>query len=452
MTTSSFELYCAGCGASVAVDEPFPFRCPNARPGDDIDHVVTVAADLEGTSLCTATLEPDANPFLRFRELHASWRLASRRGMSDTDYVDLVERLDEAVAQVDGHGFRVTPYQREEALSDALGFGAEGGVWVKNETGNVAGSHKARHLMGIALYLEVVERTGLATAGATPKLGIASCGNAALAAAVVARAAGRPLEVFIPPWADAKVVARLEALGAELRTCDRSASDPPGDPCYLRFSEAVRGGQLPFTCQGSENGLTIEGGKTLGWELACQHAALGAPSLQRLFVQVGGGALASSCIQALRDARALGVIAELPKIHAVQTEGGHPLERSWLELTQLMRDRSLSVDEAISFAARHRSRFMWPWEKEPKSAASGILDDETYDWLQIVRAMIESGGSPVVVSETTVVEALRLARESTGIDVDATGSSGLAGLLALREQVALSPDARVAVLFTGRRR
>ena len=30
--------------------------------------------------------------------------------------------------------------------SDALGFGVDGGVWVKDETGQVAGSHKARHL------------------------------------------------------------------------------------------------------------------------------------------------------------------------------------------------------------------------------------------------------------------------------------------------------------------
>ena len=32
------------------------------------------------------------------------------------------------------------------------------GVRVKDETGNVSGSHKARHLMGILIYLEVLER------------------------------------------------------------------------------------------------------------------------------------------------------------------------------------------------------------------------------------------------------------------------------------------------------
>ena len=82
---------------------------------------------------------------------------------------------------------------------------------MKNETGNVSGSHKARHLMGLLIHLEVVERLGLAMRRGSEgqHLAIASCGNAALAAAVVARAAARPLEVFIPTTADPKVVARL---------------------------------------------------------------------------------------------------------------------------------------------------------------------------------------------------------------------------------------------------
>ena len=42
----------------------------------------------------------------------------------------------------------------------------------------------------------------------------------------------------------------------------------------------------------------------------------------------------------------------------------------------------------LAWAARHRSAFMWPWETEPHSVADGILDDETYDWLAVVRGML----------------------------------------------------------------
>ena len=93
---------------------------------------------------------------------------------------------------------------------------------------------------------------------------------------------------------------------------------------------------------------------------------------------------------------------------------------------------------------------MWPWEHVGESAADGILDDETYDWLPVVEAMESTGGSPVVVTEAHVLEANELGRRTTGIDVSHTGTAGLAGLLAIREQV--SPDERVVVIFSGIRR
>ena len=93
---------------------------------------------------------------------------------------------------------------------------------------------------------------------------------------------------------------------------------------------------------------------------------------------------------------------------------------------------------------------MVPWSQTPTSFADGILDDETYDWVSVCRAMRSSGGSPVVASERHVHEAYVLAHRTTDIDVSPTGASGLAGLLAARERV--SNDERVAVVFSGIRR
>jgi threonine synthase len=95
---------------------------------------------------------------------------------------------------------------------------------------------------------------------------------------------------------------------------------------------------------------------------------------------------------------------------------------------------------------------MWPWETTPHSIAHGILDDETYDWLAVVEAMLVTGGRPVVVGEEELEKANALALETTGIQVDPTGSAGLAGLVALREQGVVGPGESVAVLFTGGRR
>ncbi len=93
---------------------------------------------------------------------------------------------------------------------------------------------------------------------------------------------------------------------------------------------------------------------------------------------------------------------------------------------------------------------MWPWEEVGESAASGILDDLTYDWVPLVGTMLDHGGGPLVVQESDVERALELGRRHTAIDVDATGTAGLAGLLAVPSLVGSQEE--VAVLFTGRRR
>jgi threonine synthase len=434
VTGLASRLICAGCGASPRADDPFPFRCPNALGEDDVDHVLRRELDLTQVAFPT---EDTPNPYVRFRTLLHAYHVARAHGVSDDAFVALVRDLDERIAAVDGHGFVATPFFRSAELSDALGFAAEGGVWVKNETGNVSGSHKARHLFGVLLWLEVAELAGLADPDARPSLAIASCGNAALAAAVVARAGGRALEVFVPPDADPVVLDQLETLGALVTTCPRDGL--PGDPTYRRLLQAIEDGAVPFTCQGNLNGLAVEGGHTLGWEISAAGERI-----DRLVVQVGGGALASACIHGLREGVELGALARMPRVDTVQTEGAWPLKRAFDELR-----RAGTSNDALRFATHHRSAFMWPWEEEPRSIAHGILDDETYDWVAVVEGMRATGGDALVVDEASLEAANGLARETTGIDVDHTGSAGLAGLLALRATGGVEDDERVAVLFTG---
>lgn len=464
--TTASAMVCAGCGlemrAVAGAGDPYPFRCLHAREDDDIDHVLTRVLR---PAAVTFPERGDENPFVAYRALFHSHHVALAHGMTDDDYVALVRALDDEVARVDGRGFRATPFSRQAALSGHLGFSAHGGVWVKDETGHVSGSHKARHLMGIAIYLRVLDALGM-NPSPSPALAIASCGNAALAAAVVARAAGRALHVFIPPDAPRAIVSRLEQLGARLVVCPREPGIA-GDPCYAGFRAAVAGGALPFCCQGPANGLTIEGGETLGYEMI---TALGGAALDHVVIQVGGGALASAVIQAFRDALALGACARLPRFHAAQTRGACPLARAYDRLVErILRalaaegvtsggdaaDRvarcfeSPAVQRELRSAVTHRRSFMWPWEAEPQSIARGILDDETYDWYAVVTGMLETGGRPVVVDEATLIDAHALARSDTGIDVDHTGTAGLAGLLQLQRDGAIAPHETVAIVFSG---
>ena len=378
------------------------------------------------------------NPFLRYRRLLWAHRRFAEAGRSDADYVTAVERLDRRVVELDGRGFRVTPTRPAPELGDQLGVE----LWVKDETGNVTGTHKARHLMGLALHLEAAgEAAGV-------PLAIASCGNAALAAATVARAAHRPLDVFIPPWADDFIVDALADLGARIEVCSRRP-DELGDPCFGRFRDATAAGSLPFCAVGAENVWTIDGGRTLAFEMVEVLAAAG--DLDALFVQVGGGALASSVVQGFVEAADAGAIGRLPALYAVQTEGCAPLRQAWDRLSALSSE--VGMDAAVEAAAADPARFMRPWAPPegdtPQSIATGILDDVTYDWLPIAWGVAATGGDVVVAPEHLVAEAHALARRWTDVPVDPTGTAGLAGLLAVRRNGSVADGARVGVLFTG---
>ncbi len=481
--TPTIHWRCSGCGWQPAPLEPPPFRCPAAQPGDGIDHVLARRLEIASAPAPAETGESDArapfassesNPFLRYRTLLGSYQTARRRGEADARFVRRVQELDAAIAAVDGSGFRETPLLAADELAAVLRLPA-GSLRVKDETGNVSGSHKGRHLFGLMLWLDTAPE--LAAAGG--RLGIASCGNAALAAAVVAAAAERSLEVFVPPDAHPAVARRLIELGARLVPCPR-VGEAAGDPCYLRFRQAVEHGVLPFTCQGPENGLVIEGGQTLAWEIVSQLAGVDR-AIDRIFVQVGGGALARAIIAGLEEAVTLGALPRMPAVHAVQTTGGAPLARAWRRLAarllgekpppisnttpdatpyaipgeaaelagRLQEVPASEIEAALGYAARHRADFMWPWEALPRSVATGILDDETYDWWAVCRGMLTTGGFPIVASEEQLTRAHELAHEHTAIAADPTGTAGLAGLIAALDDGAVPHDESSAVLFTG---
>ena len=391
--------------------------------------------------------DSEPNPFVRWRGLLHSYHLGTAHGISDRGFVELVRDLDREVARVDGHGFVVTPFEGAPTLAGRLESGAS--IWVKDETGNVAGSHKARHLFGLLIHLEVVRLLGM-TEGTPPPLAIASCGNAALAAAVVAAAGRRRLLVFVPTDAQPAVLDRLRALGAEITVCPREEG-VVGDPTHHRLQAAIAAGALPFTCQGNENGLAIEGGETLGYEMAA--ALAGQERLDHVVIQVGGGALASAVAQGLSESVAFGVLSDMPRVHTVQTASAWPLARALERVSGRLpaKPGREEVHAAVQYAAVHRSEFMWPWETVPHSLAYGILDDETYDWVALVEAMLETGGQALVVNEDEIAQANALGVEATGIEVDPTGSAGLAGLAQLCRRGLIGPDEHAAVLFTGAR-
>jgi threonine synthase len=442
---SAVQLVCSACGAVAPAGRPW--ECPERGrdAGDDRDHVL--ARDPAVAPRGGESPGSDDNPYQVYRERFYSYHVARAAGWSDERYVELVRRLDEAVAEVDGRGFSVTPLATDAALAAAVGLRAESGgaLWVKDETGGVTGTHKARHLFQALVHIELLAALGLGGVGRDTELAIASCGNAALAAATLARAAGRPLRVFIPTTAGGAVVERLQALGARLVVSERRPGEV-GDPCYLRFREAVGAGAVPFSCQGPDNAFAVEGGTSLGYELTAglREARV---ALDALVLQVGGGAFASACITALREGVARGELTAMPRVFAVQTAAAHPLKRAVDGYRALCLEHGNAG--AMEYAAHHRSELMRPWPDEPRSVAHGILDDETYDWRVIADAVVTTGGGLILAPEETLHEANAVARSTRGVPYCHTGTSGLAGVLRAVGTGLIDPSRRVGVVLTG---
>jgi threonine dehydratase len=425
---------CSVCGETLDIATSFPWRCPNSTLADRHHVLAIVQGEMAPRTPRTPRSGDSRNPFVA-HDRDLAWAAhADAHGIGAAARAALVSDLDDAVREVAGVGFAPTPFGRSDALSAALGFADGGGVWVKDETGGVGGSQKARHLFTILLHLLAAERLGQVPE--RPPLAIASCGNAALAAATLAAAAHWPIDVYVPTWMSEGFGAELDRLGARTHRCERRAGDPAGDPAMLRFREAVAAGAVPFTVQGPENALALDGGRTIGWEIGEQIEESGVGHLERMFVQVGGGAFAACLGAGLRDIGAVRLIA-------VQAAGCAPLARAWQRAGGDV--EAAGTPGGLSMVAGQWGDLMTPWD-DPHSVADGILDDETYDWLGVFDAIGGWGDAPVVASERDIVAAHQLAR-AAGFDVSATGSAGLAGLLATVD--AVQPTERVGVVMSG---
>ncbi|MEL7156876.1 MAG: pyridoxal-phosphate dependent enzyme [Actinomycetota bacterium] len=420
------------------------------------------------------TASPASNPFIVHRRRLDVYAHARATGLDDEAYCQLVAEADRRLAGTAGIGFRSTPLVDLDLAPEPGQPGIDGeagAVVAKIETGSVGGSHKARHLFGLLLRLLIDDQAGPARSGGgrlgDPPLAIASCGNAALGAALVAASAERTLRVFVPTDADPSVLAELERLGAAVTVCARSAGDPPGDPCVVALDDAVERGAAPFTVQGSRVPEVIDGARTLGLELAAQLEERGvAPA--RLFVQIGGGALATAVMDGLARARPG---AAPPRLHPVQADAAHPYLACWRRARSRLLDEAGIADPGTEAARAEllarsfepdRLRavlaaapdLMVPWPEAPRSLATGILDDVTYDWPTVMVHQVRSGGWPLTVSEAMLARAARLAARQVAPPPDETGAAGLAGLLTMAAEcgAGTAPGEVNVVLLTGVRR
>ena len=199
-------------------------------------------------------------------------------------------------------------------------------------------------------------RSGSSTR-ARPPLAIASCGNAAIAAATLA-AAGRV--------ADRRVRADVGRAGGAraARVARRAASTRArGGPTTRRATRACTGSGRPSPpgrCRSACRDRRTRCASTAG----ARSGGRWLPSSS-----ISTASSSRSAAARWRRARGWGLGPDV-RLDAVQTAGCAPLARA--------------LALAVADPGASWPTVMRPWD-DPHSAADGILDDETYDWLGVSR-------------------------------------------------------------------
>ena len=187
-------------------------------------------------------------------------------------------------------------------------FGAPN-LWLKDDTCNPSGSSKDRASWLVAAF---ARQHGL------HEIVLASTGNAASSMAAVGAAAGLKIKVFLP--ANAPVAKRIQVLqyGAELVSVDGNY-DLAFD---LSRDYSDRTGALSRNT--AYNPLTIEGKKTVAFEIINDLARADAKAPDHVFVPVGDGVILAGVYRGFENLLELGRIVKIPTLWACQAQGsGH---------------------------------------------------------------------------------------------------------------------------------
>ncbi len=295
-----------------------------------------------------------------------------------------------------------------EAARTARRIGARD-LLIKDEGLNPTGSFKAR---GLSCAISMCVELGI------KKVAIPSAGNAASALAAYAAAAGLEAHIFMPQDVPQANFIECKAYGANVTLVEGLISD-----CGRIVAErSAKEGW--FDVSTLKEPYRIEGKKTMGYELAEQ---LGWELPHAIFYPAGGGVGLIGMWKAFAEMETLGWIGQhRPKMIAVQAEGCQPVVRAFQE-------------------GAERSTF---WDNA-STLASGLRVPKPLGDFLMLRAVRDSGGTAVAVSDSALLDAgIQLAAEE-GIFVAPEGAACVAAAQRLLAEGFLKADDKIVIYNTG---
>lgn len=285
-------------------------------------------------------------------------------------------------------------------------------LWLKDDTCNPTGSLKDRASFLVA---------GFARQHGLREIVLASTGNAASSMAGVGAAAGLAVKVFLPEAAPVAKRVQVLQYGAELVPV-AGTYDEAFD---LSLDYSRRTGSLSRNT--AYHPLTIEGKKTVAYEIVDGLRAAGAGAPAHVFVPTGDGVILAGVYRGFENLVKLGRLGRMPVVWACQAEGSSAIARA------LASGRS----GADAFDAPVPS----------KTLADSIAVDVPRNGIHALAKLRQHGGQAVTVSDDQILAAQKHLAAGSGLFAEPSSSAAFAGWLKVRERV--PPEDNCVLLVTG---
>jgi len=304
-----------------------------------------------------------------------------------------------------GEGF--TPLFHARPLGSRLGLDR---VYIKDESLNPTNSFKAR-----GQSTAITRARGL---GATT-VSVPSAGNAGNAMAAYAARAGLAAQVFLPRDVKPPFVKECRLYGAEVTLVDGLITD-------AGRVAVERGAALGwYDVSTLKEPYRIEGKKTLAYEIA-EQMEWRYPDW--IIYPTGGGTGMVGMWKAFEELERLGWVEpqRRPRMVSVQADGCAPIVRAFQE-------------------GKERAE---PWTNAA-TVADGLRVPRAIGDFLILRAVRESGGTAIAVSDASMVEGMLAIGASEGISAAPEGGATYAALARLVEQGLIGSRDSVVLFNTG---
>lgn len=296
-----------------------------------------------------------------------------------------------------------TPLLRTDRIAKDLGIRE---VYVKDDGRLPSASFKDR---ASAVALARAKELGI-----TEICG-ASTGNAAAATACLGASMGLYPYIFVPKTAPKAKIAQLVTFGAKVFLVDGNYDAA----CDLSLAATNEFGW--YNRNTGFNPYTREGKKTVSFEIL-EDLEWRVPDW--VIVSVGDGNIISGVARGFRDALEQGWIDRLPKLIAAQSE------------------KSRSVADAFFGDGTIRP-------VHATTIADSISVDLPRDGVAAVKAIRESGGRPVLVTDEEILDAQPYLARNSGVFTEPAGACAAAALRRAAKDGVIAANDTVVVIATG---